>query len=146
MQRQATEAKLMSQVPFLQRYLTKWAIGKMQDYTRLRENAKCVLVRFIALSRSYLLRAASAFVARGVIAQEHDVFFLRLSDLDEIFAGAHASAGDASELAARMRERVRENAARMEWNRKLVFPELFVGSVPRFATRSDGSVSLHKNA
>lgn len=131
----------MSQVPFLQRYITKWAIGKMQDYTRLRENAKCVLVRFIALSRAYLLRAAQSLVARGIIAQRDDVFFLRLADLDEIFAGNP----DAGQLGERMRARVSESSAQMERDRKLVFPELFVGSVPRFAARPDGSVCISFN-
>jgi hypothetical protein len=117
----------------LQRFVTRWAIGKLQDFTRLRENAKSVLVQFISLSRHYLLRAASLFTQRGLLTTRDDVFYLTIADLDEMFAVAR---GDEAKNGNRIRARVRENAALMERQRKMAFPELFVGEVPRFASRA----------
>eukprot|EP00026_Physarum_polycephalum_P004812 Phypoly_transcript_04836.p1 GENE.Phypoly_transcript_04836~~Phypoly_transcript_04836.p1 ORF type:complete len:501 (+),score=106.57 Phypoly_transcript_04836:466-1968(+) len=131
--RKKTEEALLAQVPFLQRYITRWAIGKLQDFTRLRENAKSVLVQFISLARHYLLRAASLFAQRGLLAARDDVFMLTSDDVYEMFA---IKRGDEAEHGKRIRALVRENAALMERQRKLAFPDLFVGEVPRFASRA----------
>lgn len=128
--RKITEDILLGQVPFLQRYLTRWAINKLQEFTRLRENSKCVLVQFIALARSYLVRAAQSFASRGLIEHRDDVFYLTLPDLDELFAEKGDGKGD------EYKERARKNKEQFEKQRKwMVVPDMFVGGAPHFSPK-----------
>ena len=53
--------------------------------------------------------------------------------MDELF---RIKPGAEAEEQQRIMMRVHENAALMERQRKMAYPELFVGEVPRFASRT----------
>jgi phosphohistidine swiveling domain-containing protein len=58
-----------------------WLVPVLRRLSRLRENCKCCVVRFIALLRCRLLRIGAALVGRRVLVAAEDVFHLVWADL-----------------------------------------------------------------
>jgi pyruvate,water dikinase len=65
----------------LQRAIFRLVLYRAQNGGRLRENLKSELIRFFAFLRRFLLELGRRLAARGRLADQNDVFFLEIEEL-----------------------------------------------------------------
>ncbi len=132
--RQAAEADALQQMPRLLRGWFRTTLRRAQVFSRLREQCKSHVVRFIDLSRQLALRAGDLLVQDGVIATPETVFLL---ERDEVLAALRGEM-PAPDVSRRLEQR------RVERQRYAAMqpPEAFVGDRPLYdaTPRPDGTV------
>eukprot|EP01105_Mastigella_eilhardi_P004701 TRINITY_DN1631_c0_g1_i8.p1 TRINITY_DN1631_c0_g1~~TRINITY_DN1631_c0_g1_i8.p1 ORF type:complete len:573 (-),score=122.15 TRINITY_DN1631_c0_g1_i8:1064-2782(-) len=135
--RDAAVQMALSRQSFLLRTPTKHVIGRLQETTRWKENAKSVVVLYIALARCYLRRMASLLAAdegaatdcggESVLQSAEDIFYLSLDDLRELVP---LSPEQRLEHRQAVRARVEVNRRQMQQHEGMVAPDVFVGAFP----------------
>lgn len=79
-------------------------LGQARDLSRLRENAKSLLVKLIGEVRRLCLEAGARLAERGVLAGRDDVFFLEIRALERLLPGTGTGEDWRSVVAERRQE------------------------------------------
>ncbi|GAB4523424.1 MAG: phosphoenolpyruvate synthase [Anaerolineales bacterium] len=93
---------------WLKSRLVRVAARRYRALGGLREAPKFFAIRMLGLLREGLLASGRDFVKAGLLAQEDDLFFLHLAELEEIAARGEISAALREKIAARRAARARE--------------------------------------
>ena len=102
----------------LKRAIFRLVLHRAQNGARSRENLKSEAIRCLAILRQFLLELGRRLAARRRLANENDVFFL---EIEELQGGTLWDAG------ADLRGRVAGRRARYEQNLKITPPAVIVG-------------------
>jgi pyruvate,water dikinase len=65
----------------LKRAIFRLVLSRAQEGARFRENLKSELVRWLTVLRRFLLELGRRLTARGLLADENDIFFLQMEEL-----------------------------------------------------------------
>jgi hypothetical protein len=132
--RLAAEDEAAGHQNFFIRPLFRWAVERMQELTRLRENSKFVLVQMIAAARVLVLAIGQKLVDARVISRPERVFFMGLEDLRRAAKQLeHDHPIDAAALeilAVKIRKTIVTNKKMFERWEKMSAPPVFVGYQP----------------
>lgn len=90
----------------VKQHLVRWGIGRYRAVAGLREAPKFFAVRMMNIMRRGLLRSGAQLAADGQLEQPGDLFFLTVSELQEI--------GSRHSVSPALRERVTERRALRE--------------------------------
>ena len=64
--------------------LVRWAVSRYRPLAGLREAPKFFAVQMLGIIREGLLESGKSLVAENLLAQEEDLFFLKIQELEEI--------------------------------------------------------------
>jgi rifampicin phosphotransferase len=101
--------------PF-QREFFDFLLRKAQMGIALRENVRNEIVRLLAAVRRTLLEVADRLTRRGTLAQRDDIFFVELSELQPLLAGAALGA------------KIATQRAEFTYHRTIMPPPIIVGT------------------
>jgi rifampicin phosphotransferase len=104
---EATSASL-ARLGAAQRLLLRYAIRQAQEFIRMREFMKAVLVKLLARGKAIYHLLGPRFAAEGVIAAAEDIFFLTSPEIRDL-ALDHGSTVPVAELVARRRREYERN-------------------------------------
>lgn len=85
-EREETTRHLKAQINPLRRPLFNWLLKQAQDKTRLRDNNRSYVAKFLFPMRLLLIELGRRWAARGWLADPDDIFFLTLYEIDDIIS------------------------------------------------------------
>jgi pyruvate,water dikinase len=85
-EREETTKRLRTQINPLRRPLFNWLLKQAQDKTRLRDNNRSYVAKFLFPMRLLLVEFGRRWAARGWLADPDDIFFLTLYELGDIIS------------------------------------------------------------
>ena len=85
-EREETTTRIRTQINPLRRPLFNWLLKQAQDKTRLRDNYRSYVAKFLFPMRLLLVEFGRRWVARGWLADPDDIFFLTLYELGDIIS------------------------------------------------------------
>jgi phosphohistidine swiveling domain-containing protein len=84
LEREETIRRLKAQIHPLRRPLFNWLLKQAQDKTRLRDNNRSYVAKFLFPMRLLLVELGRRWAARGWLADPDDLFFLTLYEIGDI--------------------------------------------------------------
>jgi pyruvate,water dikinase len=102
-ERTALAAECRRRLNPIRRALFSFYLGQAQRGSRVRENLKSAVVRYIAASRALVLEIGDRLASRGVVAHGDDIFFLTIDEADSLARGG-SDAGVKERIAQRRAE------------------------------------------
>jgi pyruvate,water dikinase len=84
LEREETTKRLNAQLNPLRRPLFRWLLKQAQDKTRLRDNYRSYVAKFLFPMRLLLAEFGRRWAARGWLADPDDIFFLKLYEIGDI--------------------------------------------------------------
>ena len=114
----------------------RWAVRRMRSLAGLRESPKFTAIRVLGLAREGLLASGRELCDAGALERPDDLFYLHLSELRELAAGAQS---DWPEIVAERRRSYRREQQRRQIPRVLLSDgeALFAGLTPADAGGGD---------
>ncbi len=85
-EREETTKRLKAQINPLRRPLFNWLLKQAQNKTRLRDNNRSYVAKFLSPMRSLLVELGQRWAARGWLVDPDDIFFLTLYEIDDIIS------------------------------------------------------------
>ena len=85
--REATENEILQACSFATRPIMRWAVSKLQEFIRFRENLKDIVVRFIARQQQILLAIATQWKEQSILSTLEDIYHISLTHMREFAAG-----------------------------------------------------------
>src|SRR5260370_28455741 len=85
-EREETTKRIKAQINPLRRPLFNWLLKQAQNKTRLRDNNRSYVAKFLSPMRSLLVELGQRWAARGWLVDPDDIFFLTLYEIDDIIS------------------------------------------------------------
>ncbi len=133
-ERIALTSQLRAEVGLFVRPLFRRFLADAQDLVAQRERTKSIIVRGARMLDPVLDECAHRFVARRIIADGDDVYFLSFEDVLTILEGRAAGSSYAEAVARRRKE--------MERNRYIELPERFTGHPEPLPPTADSDATV----
>jgi phosphoenolpyruvate synthase/pyruvate phosphate dikinase len=105
MRLKATERILNKISNPIERIVFEKLLKKTQEYIVVRENLKTTWVRSISALRFLYLAVAEKLVSKGVLTEQEEIFFLKMTDVSEIISGELGKEKVQELIAERKREK-----------------------------------------